>query len=196
VIAALLALAAHADPVAARAPVAEDLAIVAGAPIAGVGVGFARMENAHARLAVGVRWPAGTVELAVGATRTWELGGAWQAGAGGAVGVIAGPGVRIGHTLTPWGRVAREGDWTFGAQIAAPLTIALAPAPSRGSAPVGGPQVRTSILAEPFLGGRVGKVTLLAIAGFGPTVTSAGRAGALHAQGSVVLGVPLARDPQ
>jgi hypothetical protein len=178
-----LAVLASADPTAVRAPVDGDAVLSLGAPVVSAAVALSGDERHDARLGLGVRWPAGAVELAVGTTRYLPGDGPWRLGYGGAIGLFTAPGSRIGHTLTPWARVERRGKVRGGAQIAAPLTLGFAPA-----------SARLPIVVEPFLGGRIGRVDLSAQGGLGWAWPGRG-AGALAAQGSLHLGVTRERRP-
>lgn len=179
----LLMLNAWADPVALRSPARGDLAITAGAPSAGIAWRAPTTQPTRYSLGASTRWLTGTTEVGGGVDHTFGDPEAWHVTAGASVGALIGPGLPFGLGITPWGRLARRGRIHGGLQLAVPTVFAFHQ-----------PAVRLPVVVEPFIGGSIGRVDVFVQGSLGQVWTSTGRAGALHAQGSVQLGIPLSKE--
>ncbi|TVQ94468.1 MAG: hypothetical protein EA397_02020 [Deltaproteobacteria bacterium] len=173
-----------ADPVALRAPVDGDLVVSLGAPTVGAAVRLPAREGAPVvALGAGLRWPAGTAELGAALSHHHGPDEGWRVGYGLAVGGLFGPALPFGLSVSPWARLERRGAIDGGVQLALPVAVDLQRS-----------QSRWPVVVEPFLGGRIGRVHLSAQGGAGWVWSGDGGAGALYAQGSVHLGLPLPGD--
>lgn len=175
--------AAHADPVALRAPTDEALVVTAGWPNLGVGWWL----QPQVGIGVHFRGPAAGVDLSVAGR--WRLVGpeagddGWRLDAqltgGFTVGLQSGSfATHVIGTLS--GGLQREG-FSGGLAVSPHLLTGMARTA----------ETRLALMVEPWLGVRIGEVRVLAQLGVGPVFSEPGERGTLDAQGSVHVAVPL-----